>query len=311
MSRLHEEPDLLRRKSASPESSVSAASVLASGSRTNGRWESDDDVILAGFFEGQLRSSRSVQLLTGSSVSGDVHAAEIVVQGKVTGNLLARERIRILVGGSVNGDVCAPQVTVQEGVAINGRIRMLGTDQDTRDYLLPVLLRATDVSTRGWQALLDGCDEFMDHHGFHAETRAKPGPLMRCIFRTREPITYAAFLQRLDAIDDALQQASRQASKSAQAVSAGRRPEPAILPAQQLITTLGDAAGTIGIFGSTAVRVVDAANGSVQRTIQRPAALPPVGQVDNPKPGDLLLDLQRIHVDLLGETARLDRVAKS
>jgi cytoskeletal protein CcmA (bactofilin family) len=187
MSRLHEEPDLLRRKSASPESSVSAASVLASGSRTNGRWESDDDVILAGFFEGQLRSSRSVQLLTGSSVSGDVHAAEIVVQGKVTGNLLARERIRILVGGSVNGDVCAPQVTVQEGVAINGRIRMLGTDQDTRDYLLPVLLRATDVSTRGWQALLDGCDEFMDHHGFHAETRAKPGPLMRCIFRTREP----------------------------------------------------------------------------------------------------------------------------
>lgn len=298
---------MLRRKGPEPESTVTPASILAAHTSTVGRFDSEDDVILAGSFEGKLRSSRSVQLLAGSRLKGDVLAAEIVVHGMVTGNLLARERIRILQGGSVSGDVCAPQVTVQEGVELNGRVRMLGSDQETREYLLPVLLRAeSGAAPRQWQELLSRTEEFLETVGFLVETRAKPGMLMRSIFRTREPMTYAQLRTRMDTIDTALGAAIGPDHVADDTVSAA-----ALAQAARFLEALGDSEGAVGILGSSVVQVQEVTDGAM-----RPALLPRsdvlhASQTEViPRPGDLLLELQRIHGDVLGESVRLDGVTR-
>ena len=296
-----------RRKSPDPEATVTPASVLAADSNSVGRLDSEDDVILAGTFEGKLHSSRSVQLLAGSHIKGDVLAAEIVVHGQVTGNLLARERIRILEGGNVSGDICAPRVTVEEGVALNGRVRMLGNDHETREYLLPVLLRAeSGAAPRQWQELLTTTEEFLEHAGFLVETRAKPGTLMRCIFRTREPVTYAQFFERLNDIQAELRKAADNTPDTPSPLleSAGDR------LATRFLEALGESDGAVGVLGSTVVLVEEMPNGGLQHSVEsRSDILPEPGLAEISKPGDLLLELQRIHADVLGETAQRDRVA--
>lgn len=297
---------MLRRKTAAPESLVTPASILSADSKTAGRFDSDDDVILAGMFEGKLSSSRSVQLLAGSRLEGDVLASEIVVYGRVIGNLLARERIRIFQGSSVTGDVCAPQVMVQEGVELNGRVRMLATDHDTKEYLLPVLLRAEPgAAPRQWHELLSSTEEFLELLGFQAETRSKPGILMRSIFRTREPMTYAQFFQRVHSIETAL----REAHDSSDRQQEQRQASLEAAPAARLLEALGDGEGAVGILGSTVVCMREMPNGDMQRTIRaRPEVLPEPNPAVIPKPGDLLLQLQLIHADVLGETTQLDGV---
>ncbi|MDH3644893.1 MAG: polymer-forming cytoskeletal protein, partial [Gammaproteobacteria bacterium] len=276
--------------------------MLAADSNTVGRFDSEDDVILAGAFEGKLLSSRSVQLLAGSHLKGDVLAAEIVVHGQVTGNLLARQRIRILEGGNVSGEICAPQVTVQEGVALNGRVRMLSSDHETREYLLPVLLRTeSGAAPRPWQELLSSTEEFLEHMGFLIETRAKPGTLMRCIFRTREPMTYAQFFERLNNIDAEL----RKAAEAAPDAPSPLDEPPADRLATRFLEALGDTEGAVGVLGSTVVVVGDVPNGAPQRSVEsRSEILPEPGLAEISKPGDLLLELQRIHAEVLGETAQ-------
>jgi cytoskeletal protein CcmA (bactofilin family) len=278
-----------------------------------GKLESAEDLILSGTFEGQLRSARSVQLLTGSRLQGDVQANEIIVQGQVTGNLLARERIRILEGGDVRGDVCAPEVTVQEGVALNARVRMTSHSEVTREYLLPVLLRTeSGAAPRQWVAALDACEELLEPCGFVVETRARPSTLMRSIFRSREPLTWQQFRDALERLGDALRPGTVDAAPDA----AGLARQGA---ARAFLDALGEAPEALGILGITVVRhpagtaaapETNAASeerfteAPVAHVEQHPEFLPDAQDGSPPQPAAVLLAMQRVQSEVLGETAR-------
>jgi cytoskeletal protein CcmA (bactofilin family) len=303
---------VLLRKKNSPESAVATtpATILAAETVTVGRLDSEDHLILAGRFEGQLRCSRSVRLLAGAHVEGDILAAEIFIQGKVNGNLMGRERIEILTGGDVNGDVCAPKVVVQEGVVLNAQVRMLGPDHHLKDYLLPVLLHiAEEADTQALEGLLYATEEFLEKVGFAMELRPRPMPTMRPIFRSRQPMSYAQFCTRMRQIESALLDAN---GTRGSLMSDNATPEQATTQAQDLLQALQLVESSIVVVGPVVVRhQQDAQDDTAPEISLRPKSLPSQSTETSLKPGDLLLELQKIHLEVLGEATAATKLPES
>ena len=286
------------------------ASILAADTVVVGRLDSEDDLILSGRFEGQVRSARAVHLLAGARVEGDIQATEIIVQGEVNGNLLGRERIEIRSGGNVNGDVCAPNVIVQEGVSLNARVRMLGADQHLKDYLLPVLLHVTgQPAPRVLEELAGAAEEFLQEIGFEMEHRPKPSATMRPIFRSREPMSYAQFCIRMSELESALLEASGDRSSL---LAHEIVPPQATRQAQELLQALDLAGAAIVVLGPVVVHLQEGNDGVPVREIRlRPESLPSQSAETSQKPGDLLLELQKIHLEFLGEVSETSQVPES
>jgi hypothetical protein len=210
-------------------------------------------------------------------------------------------------------------VTVQEGVALNARVRMSSHSEETREYLLPVLLRAeSGAAPREWVALLDTCEELLEHCGFVIETRSRPATLMRSIFRSSQPLTWQEFRNRLEALGDAFRPATT--DDGIETESLARR-----AAAQTFLEALGDAPEAIGILGISVIRSStgvgsadragdDDASGEApnqesgpMRIEQHPEFLPTAAadaDEPSPRPADILLEMQRIQSEVLGETAR-------
>jgi len=302
---LDRETGVRRRRERPANEPTIPASILAAHSTATGRLESEEDLILAGTFEGNLRSARSVQLLAGSRIRGDVHASEIIVQGVVHGNLLARQRIRILQGGDVNGDVCAPQVTVQEGVALNARVRMLANTEETREVLLPVMLRpAAGMQRREATQLLDATEEFLETLGFVCETRPRPAAVMRCIFRSLEPMSDATFRGCLQELTRTLRQAA-EPSPPDESLPTGPQAARAFLEA------LGESAEVVAVLGITVVHRRESGGTWHCDVEDRPEFLPEPDSTPVLQPAVLLLDMQRVQEDILGSAVTGDAVSPS
>lgn len=74
--------------------------------------------------KGSIRYPASVTVGLNGSVTGDIHAPEIIVEGEVRGNLYADERICLEAGARVIGDLNAPRVGILPGAQLKGRISM-------------------------------------------------------------------------------------------------------------------------------------------------------------------------------------------
>ena len=100
--------------------------VLGPGTSLTGDLQTDGTVTVEGNVTGTVRSTGTVAVANGGAVTGDIHAAEIVVAGVVEGNLHAKQRAELLPGGRLEGDVFAPRVSIQEGGTLNGRLKTSG-----------------------------------------------------------------------------------------------------------------------------------------------------------------------------------------
>jgi cytoskeletal protein CcmA (bactofilin family) len=79
---------------------------------------------IEGRMEGTVRGADSVVIGVGATLSGDIHAREIVVGGTITGNVHASDRVELQTTAIVTGDVHTGSVLIQEGGVVNGRVIM-------------------------------------------------------------------------------------------------------------------------------------------------------------------------------------------
>jgi cytoskeletal protein CcmA (bactofilin family) len=77
-----------------------------------------------GKLEGNIRRADTVVLGVGATMSGDVHAREVVIGGTITGNVHATERVELQATAIVTGDILTQTILVQEGGVVNGRVLM-------------------------------------------------------------------------------------------------------------------------------------------------------------------------------------------
>ena len=71
-----------------------------------------------------MRRADTVVLGVGATMTGDVHAREVVIGGTITGNVHATERVELQATAIVTGDILTQTILVQEGGVVNGRVLM-------------------------------------------------------------------------------------------------------------------------------------------------------------------------------------------
>lgn len=112
-----------RRRNASP-AAASGFSLLDANLVVTGDLQTTGSLRIEGRLEGSVLKADSVVIGVGATMSGDIHAREVVLGGTLTGNVHASERIELQATAVVTGDVHTGSVLIQEGGVVNGRVLM-------------------------------------------------------------------------------------------------------------------------------------------------------------------------------------------
>ena len=118
---------LLARRSgptSTPSPAGSGYSLLDTQLSVNGDLDTGGSLRIDGKLEGNIRRADTVVLGVGATMSGDVHAREVVIGGTITGNVHATERVELQATAIVTGDILTQTILVQEGGVVNGRVLM-------------------------------------------------------------------------------------------------------------------------------------------------------------------------------------------
>ncbi len=108
--------------------SPSPATVIGAKARVVGEITGDEDVLIHGRFEGNIKVNRRVTVAASGEVKGDIHGRSVVVSGRVHGQIRADERAELAASAFVQGNVNAPKVVIAEGAQLQGNVAMSAVD---------------------------------------------------------------------------------------------------------------------------------------------------------------------------------------
>ncbi len=105
---------------------AASTSVCVIGAKTliKGEITGDEDVLIEGKVEGQIRITRDVRVGSSGTVKATIEAQSIVVSGEVIGDCAATSRVEIQASGKLTGNIRAPKIVIAEGAMFKGNSDM-------------------------------------------------------------------------------------------------------------------------------------------------------------------------------------------
>src|ERR1700752_1721449 len=101
--------------SPSPQASAAPRGVTCViGPRTvvKGGITGDEDVLVEGTVEGEIKIARDLRVGQGGTVRATISAQSVVVSGEVVGDCHAENRVEIQASGRVTGNIRAPKIVI-------------------------------------------------------------------------------------------------------------------------------------------------------------------------------------------------------
>ena len=92
----------------------------------------DEDIVVEGTIEGQIRIGRDLRVGPGGVVKASVHAQSIVVSGELQGDCQASQRVELQATGQLTGNIRAPEWSSPRGRSFRGNSDMSGRSKDER-----------------------------------------------------------------------------------------------------------------------------------------------------------------------------------
>jgi len=104
------------------------------GPRTviKGEVTGDEDVLVEGIVEGEVRIARDLRVGQGGTVKATISAQSVVVSGEVVGDCQAENRVEIQASGRVTGNIRAPKIVIAEGAMFKGNSDMSGRKDERK-----------------------------------------------------------------------------------------------------------------------------------------------------------------------------------
>jgi len=117
-----------------PHAARAAGSACVIGAKTTVKGEitGDEDVLVEGTVEGQVRISRDLRVAASGSVRANVEANSVVVSGEVLGDCTAAVRVDIQATGRLTGNIRAPKIVIAEGAVFRGNSDMAPRQGEAR-----------------------------------------------------------------------------------------------------------------------------------------------------------------------------------
>ncbi len=103
-----------------------AVCVIAPQITIKGELTGDEDILVEGTIEGQIRITRELRVGEKGTVKATVEAQSIMIQGEVVGDCHATHRVEIQSTGRLTGDIRAPKIVIAEGAMFRGNSDMSG-----------------------------------------------------------------------------------------------------------------------------------------------------------------------------------------
>jgi cytoskeletal protein CcmA (bactofilin family) len=118
-----------------PATAPARASVCVIGPKTTikGEITGDEDVLVEGTVEGQIRINRDLRIGPGGTVKAKVEAQSVVVSGELLGDCHASHRVEIQATGRLTGNIGAPRVVIAEGATFKGNSDMSVRRDERKD----------------------------------------------------------------------------------------------------------------------------------------------------------------------------------
>ncbi len=121
-----------------PQAARAAGSACVIGAKTTVKGEitGDEDVLVEGTVEGQVRISRDLRVAASGSVRANVEANSVVVSGEVVGDCTAAVRVDIQATGRLTGNIRAPKIVIAEGAVFRGNSDMSPRQGEARPGIM-------------------------------------------------------------------------------------------------------------------------------------------------------------------------------
>jgi cytoskeletal protein CcmA (bactofilin family) len=91
----------------------------------------DEDVVVEGVVEGQVRIAKDLRVAQGGCVKANVAAHSVIVAGELLGDCHASHKVEITSTGRLTGNIRAPKIVIAEGAVFKGNSDMSGRKEQT------------------------------------------------------------------------------------------------------------------------------------------------------------------------------------
>jgi cytoskeletal protein CcmA (bactofilin family) len=111
--------------SIAPKAGASASTcVIGAKTTVKGEISGDEDILVEGVVEGQIKIQKDVRVGPGGTVRATVHAQSVLISGEMVGDCHAQSRVEIQATGKLTGNISAPRVVIAEGAVFKGNSDM-------------------------------------------------------------------------------------------------------------------------------------------------------------------------------------------
>jgi cytoskeletal protein CcmA (bactofilin family) len=112
---------------------VATVCVVGTNITIKGEILGDEDVLVEGQVEGQIRIARELRVGPSGKVKASISAQSVVVSGEVVGDCEASGRVEIQATGRLTGNIRAPRILIAEGAIFRGNSDMSGRKDERKD----------------------------------------------------------------------------------------------------------------------------------------------------------------------------------
>ena len=128
------------RPSAAPAPPIarpsSSACVIGPKIKIVGELSGDEDVLVEGQIEGEIRITRDLRVGAGGIVKAKVAAQSIIVSGEIVGDCEASGRVELQSTGKLTGNIRAPKIVIAEGAMFRGNSDMSGKRDERKEKVV-------------------------------------------------------------------------------------------------------------------------------------------------------------------------------
>jgi cytoskeletal protein CcmA (bactofilin family) len=107
--------------------------VIGAKTVIKGEITGDEDLVIEGNVEGQIRITRDLRVAPGGVLKATVEAQALIVSGEVVGDCQATTRVEIQATGRLTGNIRAPKIVIAEGAMFRGNSDMTGKKEERKD----------------------------------------------------------------------------------------------------------------------------------------------------------------------------------
>ena len=116
-----------------PVSRSAGTCIIGAKTTIKGEIIGDEDVLVEGNVEGQIRVTRDLRVAPGGVVKATVEAQSLIVSGEIVGDCQATARVEIQATGRLTGNIRAPKIVIAEGAMFRGNSDMSGRKDERKD----------------------------------------------------------------------------------------------------------------------------------------------------------------------------------